>query len=120
MKQFAAFVLCLFFLSAVGFAQDQPAKDQQQAGPRCPRQACSAALKDYKGPAKACHASYAQLEGQSNEVWLVAIDTGSGTEYRGVDAKTGEVLPKVDSAKAKRCGPRPFHCPDWVYQPCPE
>lgn len=67
-----------------------------------------------------CHASYAQLDGRDNDVWLVSIDTGSSKEYRGVDAKTGEVLPNVDPARAKRCGPRPFHCPDWVYQSCPE
>jgi len=119
MKQFAAFVLCLFFMSTAGSAQNEQTKDQP-AGPHCPKQACMAALKDYKGPAKACHASYARVEGQTDEVWLVAIDTGSGTEYRGVDVKTGEVLPKVDPATAKRCGPRPFDCPDWVYAPCPE
>ncbi len=112
----SALVLCLFvfLISSIGFAQDQ------NAGPRCVRQACSAALKDYKGPATGCHASYTQLEGRKNDVWLVTIDTGSSKVYRGVDAVTGEVLGDVDPAKAKRCGPRPFHCPDWVYQACPE
>jgi hypothetical protein len=109
-------MLCLsvLLLSTLTFAQDK------SSGPRCVRQACSAALKDFKGTFNGCHASYVQLEGQKNEVWLVAIDTGSSKVYRGVDAVTGDVLGEVDPAKAKRCGPRPFHCPDWVYQACPE
>lgn len=107
--------LAVFVVSCIGFAQDKT------VGPRCVKQACAAALKDYKGAAATgCHASYVQLEGQKNEVWLVAIDAGSSKVYRGVDAVTGEVLGEVDAAKAKRCGPRPFHCPDWVYQDCPK
>ena len=109
-------ILCLvvFLISVFGSAQDK------HPGPRCIREACAAALKGYKGPSGHCQASYTQLADHTNEVWLVAIDTGSSKVYRGVDAVTGEVLPEVDPAKAKRCGPRPFHCPDWVYQPCPE
>ena len=106
-------LLCLSLLTVFSFAQAQP------PAPRCPREACEVALKGYKGSATQCHASYSQLIDSSKEIWLVSIGTGSSMEYRAVDAKTGELLPDVDPKNAKKCGPRPFNCPDWVYQPCP-
>ena len=114
---FVCSCVIVFTLSALSQTSTAP----KTAAPRCVREACSAALKGYKGALlNGCHASYVQLSDKSTEAWLVSFDADASKVYRAVDAKTGEVLPNVDPAKVTKCGPRPFNCPAWVYKPCPE
>jgi hypothetical protein len=110
----------LILLATPTFTQtSSPAKPKSPA-PRCVREACSAALRGYKGALlNQCRAYYARLSDNATEVWMVSIDAGSSKFTRTVNAKTGEIMPDADPASVTKCGPRPFHCPDWVYKPCP-
>lgn len=107
-------VLTLFSISVSMVAADK------SSAPRCIKEACAAALKAFDGTAPtSCKASYVQLADKTTEAWLVTFDGETSKVQKVVDAKTGEILADTDLATVKKCGPRPFACPEWVYQPCP-